>query len=429
MTDPHEPALLLSTWSDSEAEIIRDLLASHGISCSVSSAVPHSVMPLTVNGLGEVRIHVPPAALDEAQRVVAAYRDNLPEGGLPQGQDHGVVLTMTHTVRAATRIDLAGGTLDIWPIYLLLDRPVTVNVAIDLHAEVEATPLQGGRVELISDDLNLNQQAAGPDALAMDGALPLPARLVRSFMPRGGVRLRSRASVPAGSGLGGSSALAAGAAVAMSRLTGASHSGDVHALARRLANLEAQVLGIPTGVQDYYPALLGGVLELSFAAEGVTARRLPVDPAALARRLVLVHEGSSRSSGLSNLDMLRRYLENQGDTREAMAMVARAAAAMSQALATDDLDAAGRAMNDEMTARERLSPTVLTPVTRRLFAAARKAGALGAKVCGAGGGGCSVYWARAGGQESLVDALKAAGGEILPFQVTSQGLLDPTPSQ
>jgi D-glycero-alpha-D-manno-heptose-7-phosphate kinase len=420
---------LLSTWSDSEAEMVRQLLDSHGIRCSVSSQVPHSVMPLSVDGLGEIRIHVSPEALDEARRVVAAYRDNLPESGLPRGKNHGVVLTMTHTVQAATRIDLAGGTLDIWPIYLFMDRPVTVNVAIDLAAEVEAVLLPDERVELISEDLNRQQDAAGPAALALDGELPLPARLVRSFLPGGGVRLRTCATVPAGSGLGGSSALAAGIALALSRAAGNTPLGDVHSLARRLSNLEAQVLGIPTGVQDYYPALLGGVLELSFAAEGVSARRLPVNPEALAQRLVLVYEGASRSSGLSNMDMLRRYLEDQGDTREAMAEVAAAARAMARALVTGDLDAAGRAMNDEMTARERLSPTVLTAKTRQLFAAARQAGALGAKVCGAGGGGCSVYWAREDQREPLVAALEAAGGQVLPFQVATRGLLDPTPQR
>jgi D-glycero-alpha-D-manno-heptose-7-phosphate kinase len=80
-------------------------------------------------------------------------------------------------------------------------------------------------------------------------------------------------------------------------------------------------------------------------------------------------------------------------------------------------------MGREMEARRRLSPTVTTPTTERLFEAARGAGALGAKVCGAGGGGCSVYWARAGRRERLRRALAAAGGRILPFRVEERGLL------
>ena len=427
MVDTREPAFLLSIWNDSEAEIIRELLASHDIECSVSSQVPHSVMPLTVNGLGEIRVHVPAPLLEEARRIVEAYRKTAPATAAGAPAQTGVVLPMSHTVHAPTRIDLAGGTLDIWPIYLLLDRPVTVNVAIDLHAVAEVSSLKDGRIELFSEDLDRRQQAADAEHLATDGPLPLPARLVRSFHPDGGVRLRTRATAPAGSGLGGSSALAAAAAVALTHLTGQDTETDVHALARRLANLEAQVLGIPTGVQDYYPALLGGVLKLTFAAEGITAQRLPVGSQALAERLVLVYEGATRSSGLSNLDMLRRFLEDDGDTRAAMAAVAQAAAHLAEALATGDLDAAGLAMNREMAARRRLSPTVLTPATERLFAAAEGAGALGAKVCGAGGGGCSVYWAPADGRQRLADALTNAGGQVLPFQVEPRGLLAAAP--
>ncbi|MCZ6650727.1 MAG: DUF2007 domain-containing protein [Acidobacteria bacterium] len=429
MVDAREPAFLLSIWNDSEAEIIRELLASHGIECSVSSQVPHSVMPLTVDGLGEIRVHVPAPLLEEARRIVDAYRELAPATSEGAPSPRGELLSMSHTVHAPTRIDLAGGTLDIWPIYLLLDRPVTVNVAIDLHAVVEVCPLKDRRIELLSEDLDLRREAMDPAALVGEGPLPLPARLVRSFAPDGGVRLRTRATAPAGSGLGGSSALAAGIAVALGRLAREKPPEDVHALARRLANLEAQVLRIPTGVQDYYPALLGGVLKLTFAAEGITAHRLPVDPEALAERLVLVYEGATRSSGLSNLDMLRRFLGDDGDTRDAMAGVAQAAADLAEALATGDLDAAGKAMGREMAARRRLSPTVMTPVSERLFAAATTAGALGAKVCGAGGGGCSVYWAAAGGHRQLAAALTAAGGQILPFQVEPRGLLAAAPAE
>lgn len=429
MVDAHEPALLMSIWNDSEAAIIRELLASHGIECSVSSQVPHSVMPLTVDGLGEIRIHVPAPLLEEAQVIVAAYREVAPTAPDSAPPPQGVLLPMSHTLRAPTRIDLAGGTLDIWPIFLLLDQPVTVNVAIDLHAVVEVSPLKDGRIELISEDLDLYREAKDTAALAGEGSLPLPARLVRSFAPDGGVRMRTRATAPAGSGLGGSSALAAGMAVALSRLAGEKPTGDIHALARRLANLEAQVLRIPTGVQDYYPALLGGVLKLTFAAEGITTQRLPVNPEALAQRLVLVYEGATRSSGLSNLDMLRRFLGDEGDTRDAMAAVAQAATDLAEALVVGDLDAAGKAMGREMTARRRLSPTIMTPATERLFTAAATAGALGAKVCGAGGGGCSVYWAAAGRHRQLAAALTAAGGQVLPFQVEPRGLLEGAPAK
>jgi D-glycero-alpha-D-manno-heptose-7-phosphate kinase len=85
-------------------------------------------------------------------------------------------------------------------------------------------------------------------------------------------------------------------------------------------------------------------------------------------------------------------------------------------------------MDAEMSARRTLSPTVMTEATERLFAAARGAGALAAKVCGAGGGGCSVYWCRAGARLRVAEAIVAAGGTILEFHASPAGALSGAPS-
>ena len=410
--------------------MIRQLLALYGIQCSVSSEVPHTVLPFTVDGLGEVRVHVPAAAIDEARAILAAQRQSGEAVPSEHPRETGVVVPMPVRVEAATRIDLAGGTLDIWPLYLFLDQPVTVNVAIDLNvvAEVRAVADSPGIV-LRSEDQDLTVRADGTDSLDLDGALPLPARLVKYFRPQQGLQLITTASAPAGSGLGGSSALAVAIAVALRRLAGQPPARrEAAALASQLANLEAQVLGVPTGVQDYFPPLLGGVQELSYGPDGVHTRRLPVSSPALGERLVLVYEGASRSSGVSNLDMLRRFLEGDTRARSGLAAVAAAAGDMARALENGDLDGAGEAMEAEMVARRNLSPRLLTPLTERLFEVAQRENALAAKVCGAGGGGCSVYWAREGGREGLARSLEEAGGRVLPFQVVERGVLTDGPA-
>ncbi|MFQ5767526.1 MAG: putative signal transducing protein [Acidobacteriota bacterium] len=421
MVEHDPPVHLLTTWNDSEAEMVRELLASYGIRCSVSSEVPHSILPLNVDGLGAIRLHVPAQAEEEARRILAAHRA---AGRDPREErSKGMVVPMPVTVRAATRIDLAGGTLDIWPLYLFLDAPVTVNLAIDLPAVAEASLLSGSRVEIASDDLGQSVQAGCPLDLDLAGELPLACRLVRVMAPEGGLRLRTAASVPAGSGMGGSSALAVAMAVAVRTLKGKPpQRRDLPSLTRLLANVEAQVLGIPTGVQDYYPPLLGGCQALFFSARGVEPRPIPVSNALLEERLVLAYEGGSRSSGLSNLDMLRRYLGGEEKVRAGLTQVARAAGQMHAALTAGDMEAAAHAMAREMAARRQLSPQVMTQATRRLFAAARSVGAA-AKVCGAGGGGCSVYWSAAGRREDLVAALEKAGGRVLPFRIAPHGLL------
>lgn len=404
--------------------MVRQLLAGYGISCSVSSEVPHSVLPLTVDGLGAVRVHVPAAALEEARAVLAAHRST-GRPPTPRSGEKGLVVPMPVRVEAATRIDLAGGTLDIWPLYLFLEDPVTVNMAIDLKTVAEVRLLPGTEnITLHAEDQGQSVHADGPADLDLNGPLPLLARLVRFFRPQGGVRLRTSASVPAGSGLGGSSALAVAVAVAFRRLAGREPAAaDAPTLARELADIEAQVLRVPTGVQDHLPALLGGVQQLSFGPGGVKARRLPVSTTAVKDRLVLVYEGASRSSGLSNLDMVRRFLEGETTARDGLAGIAKAAGALAAALECGDLDAAGEAMEAEMVARRQLSPSLMTPMTERLFGTARREGVLAAKVCGAGGGGCSVYWVRGGRREAVGRALEKAGARVLPFNGVEQGLV------
>jgi hypothetical protein len=66
--------LLMTTWSDGEGEIVRQLLDECGIPCRMASDVPHTVLPLAVDGLGEVRIFVPDDRIDEAREILAEHR-------------------------------------------------------------------------------------------------------------------------------------------------------------------------------------------------------------------------------------------------------------------------------------------------------------------------------------------------------------------
>lgn len=68
----------MRTWSDGEAALVRQFLDSYGIACRVVSDVVHSVLPLSVDGLGEIRILVAPDELDDARQILAEHpRDGL----------------------------------------------------------------------------------------------------------------------------------------------------------------------------------------------------------------------------------------------------------------------------------------------------------------------------------------------------------------
>ena len=114
--------------------------------------------------------------------------------------------------KAPTRVDLAGGTLDIWPLYLFHPGAVTVNAAISLYASctIETHAAGNNRIKLVSRDIKREESFASFKALvkAKRYKLPLLAEILKFFQPPGGFTLTTDSEAPAGAGIGGSSAMA-----------------------------------------------------------------------------------------------------------------------------------------------------------------------------------------------------------------------------
>jgi D-glycero-alpha-D-manno-heptose-7-phosphate kinase len=329
------------------------------------------------------------------------------------------------TVRAAsasapTRIDLAGGTLDIWPISQMIDGAVTVNLAVRFMAQANVTPRRDRRIEVLSVDRGRRVIHALPlRPAAFRGPLSWLVRLVHAFAPDTPLTLACRASAPAGAGMGGSSALGIAVGAALARATGERLGRE--ALLQRVMNLETREIRVPTGQQDYLAALWGGLSAFHYRPDGVAREALP-DAKRLEERLVLAYTGQPRQSGFSNWDMFRRYIDDEPATVRRMERIARLARDMRDALRAGALDDAGRLLGEEGRLRYSLAPSVATDGLRAADRAARRNGALGAKVCGAGGGGCMVAFAREGQRQRVADAIAGTGASLLTVKVASRGV-------
>ena len=321
---------------------------------------------------------------------------------------------------APTRIDLAGGTLDIWPISLLVPNAVTVNIAIELRARVMVESRSDDRVQVVSRDRRRRATRRLPiGERDVSGPLAVLLRLVAAFRPRTGITLTAHASAPAGAGLGGSSALGIAAGAALNRFTGEGLRRP--ALLTRVMNLETVELRTPTGNQDHLAALHGGLAAYHHGADGTVREALPAAPV-VARRLVLGYTGQPRRSGFSNWEMFLRFIDGNRTAVRRMEAIASLAGEMCAALRDGRLDEAGRLLGEEGRLRYGLAPTVATPKILKVDAAARRAGALGFKVCGAGGGGCVVAFASEGREQAVKTAMARAGAEILETTVARRGL-------
>jgi D-glycero-alpha-D-manno-heptose-7-phosphate kinase len=325
---------------------------------------------------------------------------------------------------APTRIDLAGGTYDIWPLYLFHDRAQTINAAISLRAHVSLTSRADGRVVLVSIDTGERIEAPGPRDLDLN-RLPLIARLVRHFGVSG-LELTARSDSPVGAGLAGSSAMNIAVISALSAWTGqrgddASPMSNDEILTLAL-NIEAQVIGVPTGVQDYRPALFGGVSAVELSVTGVRRVALDVNPEELGQRIVLAYTGASRNSGINNWDVMQRSIGGDAGVTAAFDGIRDAAIGMRRALEARDWPDVSAQLAQEWDHRKRLAPGVTTPEIDALFDRARKAGATAGKVCGAGGGGCLFCLVEPERRMAVSEALASGGARVLPFTIEREGV-------
>jgi D-glycero-alpha-D-manno-heptose-7-phosphate kinase len=323
---------------------------------------------------------------------------------------------------APCRIDLAGGTLDIWPLYLFHPGAVTVNFAINRFTRCAIETLDSPEIRMRSGDL---EAAVSYRTLAhLDEArrprLPLATHLLRFFRPQSGLALQTDSESPAGAGIAGSSALMIATASALNRLTGSRY--GLEKIREIAQNVEAQIIRVPTGVQDYYPALYGGVGAIELGESGVRRVAIPVDLADFNRRIVLCYMGAPRNSGINNWEVTKAYINGDRRVQRNFGHIAAVASSMRLAVEKADWMEAGRLLREDWSHRRSNIPGISTPVIDQLIKLARRAGSLGAKVCGAGGGGCVFFLVERGAQEPVARAIAKAGAEILPVQAVSRGV-------
>jgi len=320
---------------------------------------------------------------------------------------------------APTRIDLAGGTVDIWPICHLLERPgKTVNLALDLAAQATFEAREDGHVTITSEDLDevVRYVVGRPPT----NRLPLATGLIEALVPDRSLAVTLKSNVPPQSGLGGSSALTVALGGTLFRAAGRTLEGAD--FLRYVQNFETRLLGLPTGYQDYFPGIYGGAQALTATFDGIERASYPESIPFLERHLMLVDTRLDHQSGMNNWEVVRAFLDGDRDVRASLNRINQCAHRMEAALANQDLEAAARALDDEWQARRTLAPVVSNERIEALVAAAKGAGALAGKVCGAGGGGCIVFFAEPAQHAAIDAAIESEGGARVPFGIAAEGL-------
>jgi D-glycero-alpha-D-manno-heptose-7-phosphate kinase len=324
---------------------------------------------------------------------------------------------------APTRVDLAGGTIDIWPLYLFHPGATTVNFAIDLYARCRIETRDDDQVILESRDRQVafETRLSEIEDLAREERLELISKLVHFFKPETGFHLVAESKAPAGAGLGGSSALAIACIGALNRLVGGRY--PERRFIMVAANVETTVIRVPAGFQDYYGAFYGGVNAIHFDAEGIRREALSVDASELERRVAICYTGEPRLSGINNWEMFKNHIDGDPQLFQLFDAIRDTARGMKAALAAGDWQRVGELMSAAYPNRKRLAPNITTPHMEALVETALRSGAVAAKVCGAGGGGCIAFLCEEGARPEVERALsQGEGAEVLDWHFAPNGL-------
>jgi D-glycero-alpha-D-manno-heptose-7-phosphate kinase len=347
-------------------------------------------------------------------------------------------LQKTCTYQAPTRVDIAGGTLDIWPLAAILQEkedlwqwPVrTVNVAISLYAKACVSLIQSEQNGWLFEDKTTKRREECSQLSGNSGAsFPLHRSVSRWFESQGfsskekhQIQVSTDAMAPRGSGLGGSSSVVMALLACFSELSGSEQIKTAH-LCETAKNLEAGILGGLAGNQDHFAATFGGVQAVCHSAQGSVSQPLACKGNELVEHMVLAHSGQEHFSVFNNWLILEKALTGDKNLLGKCKSIAQIAHEICDPLQQNDFQAVAKLCLKEWEFRRTLADGITTNRLENLHAAALTAGSWGGKVCGAGGGGVLVMFAEPGIQRKRVeDAIVAGGGVLLPAQFDAYGL-------
>lgn len=329
--------------------------------------------------------------------------------------------------KSPCRVDLAGGTLDIWPLYLYHPNAVTLNFAVNVYTSCRVTQRPGSAITLKSVDQKIEETYDSIHTLiaAKKYRHPLAAHVLKHFRPTGGLLVETDSESPQGAGISGSSSMLISTVSAFNKLCNTRH--PIERIREIAQNVEAQVISVPTGCQDYYPAMYGGVSAIHLTVAGIQRKSLPVNIDELNSRFVLAYTGMPRNSGINNWEVTKLHIDGDKPVIRNFARIAEIAHAMHGALENGDWPATAKLLRDEWNHRKSNAPNITTDVIDHLITTTRKSGALAAKACGAGGGGCVVFLCEPGAKQRVSQMIEHQGNgygvRILPVTVATKGVI------
>ncbi len=317
--------------------------------------------------------------------------------------------------RAPVRFSLGGGGTDL-PAYASRFGGFVVSAAIDKYVYVCANKRFNREIRLAYSKTEIVSSVESIEH-------PIFREALRMLDVRHGVELVSVADLPANSGLGSSSTFTVALLNALH--TYKRELVSSRRLAEEACEIEIDRLGEPIGRQDQYIAAFGNVAAMTFHEDG----RVDVAPVAmrdevlfeLENNLVIVYSGVERAARIVLAEQGERMGRLEPAVVESMHRIKALGHRVVRLLERGDVDDYGELLHEHWTNKRRVASSMTDPVLDEHYEAARRAGAIGGKLMGAGGGGFFMFYVRPGDKRRLIEAMTARGLQVLRFRFDFDG--------
>lgn len=342
--------------------------------------------------------------------------------------------------RSPVRIDFSGGWTDV-ALFAEESKGFVVNAAINIYSYVTVKKMpyreiwtesygykhketkENRGIRIYSVDFDIYEEAEEIRKLEYNGNIDLAKAAIRKMDIEGGLEIITRSNAPAGSGLGTSASMGVALMGALSAYSG------IKLLpcefAEQASLIEREELGILGGKQDHYASALGGISFMEFSGEEVKVSKL--QPSLdiileLEKSLVLCYTGKSRLSGDIHKKVREAYESGDPGTTQALRNLKAIAQETKNSLLGGNLRSFGELLNENWRNQKALHPSVTNQQINEIYDLVMASGALGGKACGAGGGGCLVFFAKPDHEHQLRKKLEELGVDIIDFNFESCGL-------
>ncbi len=326
-------------------------------------------------------------------------------------------------VRSPVRISFGGGGTDL-PSYYEQFGGGVLSVAINKYFYTILGARGDGRVQVISSDLRVFENWQDIANMPVrDSELEIPLAVLKELGSKVSVDLFLASEIPPGTGLGSSASVCVNI---LQTLTTYLHAPlSKYELAERAFHIARNVLGKHVGKQDEYAAAFGGLNFLSFEQDGSThVEAMDLDADVLREfqsNLMLFFTGAAHHSWTILKEQEESTRARTGATLEALHDVKALGVRMREALRRAQLQVFGELLHLAWEAKRRVSEKISTPRIDQLYACARRHGAMGGKITGAGGGGFLLLYCEGPHREAVRKALMEEGVHEMAFSFDMQG--------